>query len=105
MRKTYIRFVLALTMIATSVLFGIKINNINTSPEAPSQSSDTSSYEKIVLKINDGLVSLFKGEKILETFSEINFTTLPPADRDMLEEGIELSSIDDAYRLIEDFDG
>lgn len=101
------KIILSFMMILTSVLFGVKISQIYLPQNTTSQESTSSRPQslKFVLKYEDGQVSLFDGDAIIETFSEVNFSTLPSADRESLSEGIIFENLDDAYRLIEDFDG
>lgn len=101
------KYLLATLMIMTSVLFGIQVSKTPAPKEADEKReySSNSASVKFVLKYYEGNVSLFEGDEIIETFSEINFSTLPFEDRENLSNGIELNSIDEAYNLIEDFDG
>ena len=106
MKNLILKFILAAVMIATSAVFSVKISNINTLPKNFDSSSDSEPKQaKFVLKYTDGTLSLFEGGKIVETFSEVNFSTLPPSDRENLSLGIEFESLDEVYLLIEDFDG
>ncbi len=105
MKKLGLRFILAVVMLMTSAIFGVKINDIDTSPRSSESESIESSTARLMLRFYDGEVSLFEGNAILETFDEINFSTLPEGDRSRLIDGIELESLEDAYSLIEDFDG
>ncbi len=101
------KYLLATLMIMTSVLFGVKISQENL-PKITNEGEDISSRPsavKFVLKYTDGNVSLFEGENIIETFSEINYSVLPYPDQQSLSDGIEFDTIDQAYELIEDFDG
>ena len=104
MKKIILRYVLATMMVMTSVLFGVKIS-AEKPPENVGEPSRTDESARLVLRYSDGSVSLFEGERIIETFGEVNISLLPYDDRQELCDGIEISSIDDAYRLIEDFDG
>lgn len=94
-------------MVMTSVLFGVKITSeympgkTDTDP-APSSNSPA---VKFVLKYADGAISLFEGDAVIATFSEVNYSTLPYIDQQSLTDGIEFDNIDDVYTLIEDFDG
>lgn len=106
MKNFILKFVLAIMMIAASAVFGVKISQINTSPNPPlPESSSEQRGARFVLKYSDGSVSLFEGENVVETFSEVNFSTLPPNDRESLSQGIEFDNLDEVYMLIEDFDG
>ena len=106
MKNFVIKLLLAICMIATSVLFGVKIADINTTPNSPeNSSSEKMKSARFVLKYSDGVLSLFEGDSVIETFSEVNFSTLPPIDRESLTDGIEFDYLDDVYRIIEDFDG
>ena len=101
------KYLLATLMIMTSVLFGVQVINSPSPQEADEKRelSSESSSVKFVLKYHEGSVSLFEGEDIIETFGEVNYSTLPYADRESLENGIEFDTIDEVYELIEDFDG
>ena len=105
MKNFITKLIIAAMMIATSALFGIKISEIKTLPAPTNPQSSKESQTKFVLKYSDGTVTLFDGDNIIETFSEVNFSTLPPSDREILCEGIEFDRIDEVYQLIEDFDG
>ncbi len=101
------KYLLATLMIMTSVLFGVRINQENTSKNSDEiiPPSSRPSAVKFVLKYTDGNISLFEGESIIETFSEINYSVLPYPDQQSLSDGIEFDNINEAYELIEDFDG
>ncbi len=101
------KYLLATLMIMTSVLFGVQLTKVPSPKEADENKnvSSNSSSVKFVLKYCDGNVSLFEGDDIIETFGEVNYSTLPYADRESLSNGIEFDTIDEAYDLIEDFDG
>ncbi len=101
------KYLLATLMIMTSVLFGVRVLNVPPSREADEKREISSNNPsvKFVLKYYDGNVSLFEGDNIIETFGEVNYSTLPYEDRESLNNGIEFNSIDEAYDLIEDFDG
>lgn len=106
MRNLVLKFILATLMIAASAAFGVEISNINTLPNPPkTESGAVQKGARFVLKYADGTVSLFEYGSIVETFSEISFSTLPPDDRESLSEGIEFDNLDEVYMLIEDFDG
>ena len=60
-----------------------------------------------VLREDDGTVSLYSKysdgrEEIYQSY-DIEASTLPKADRDMLSEGIEAQSLSDALQLVEDY--
>ncbi len=101
------KILLATLMIMTSVLFGVRVLNVPPSKETDEKRElpSNNASVKFVLKYYDGNVSLFEGDNIIETFGEVNYSTLPFADRESLSNGIEFDSIDEAYDLIEDFDG
>lgn len=105
MKKLLLRYILAVMMIITSVLFGVQINTESKPPINKPHESRENVSARLVLRYFDGTVSLFEGEQIIETFSQVNISLLPFEDMQELCDGIEISSIDDAYRLIEDFDG
>ncbi len=92
-------------MITASVLFGIKINDIKTEPSPTNTSNESIDLTTLTLRLYDGDISLFEGNSIIETFYDVNFSTLPAGDQSRLIEGIRLDNIEDAYRLVEDFDG
>lgn len=101
------KILLATLMVMTSVLFGVKLSaDINSVSKTDENNSEkTESSITYVLKYDDGNVSLFEDNTIVETFNEINIDMLPQADRQNLYDGIVLNSIDEVYELIEDFDG
>ena len=106
MKKLILNFLIATLFVLTSAIFGIKISEIKTLPNpTPPDSSKAQNNARFVLKYSGGNVSLFEGDNVVETFSEVNFATLPPADRENLREGIEFDNLDEVYMLIEDFDG
>lgn len=101
------KYLLATLMIMTSVLFGVQVIN-SPSPQEADEKRELSSESpsvKFVLKYHEGSVSLFEGEEIIETFGEVNYSALPYADRESLDNGIVFDTIDEVYELIEDFDG
>lgn len=101
------RFLLAILMILVSVTFGVKLvteSKIEQAQKGPQQVTDKSA-SALILKYSQGLVNLYKGETVIDTFYEVNIDNLPPSDKQSLLDGITINSIEDAYRLIEDFDG
>ncbi len=100
------RILLAIMMIMTSVLFGVKLTTeYENADNLENRNSSQTSAIKFVVKYSDGYVKLFEGENVIETFSEVNYTLLPPIDQENLSSGIEFENLEDAYQLIEDFDG
>ncbi len=61
--------------------------------------------DKYTLKEHNGVVALFKGDKVLLVYEDIVLSTFPSADRQKFFEGITVTSPDDAEKIIEDFDG
>ncbi len=102
------KYLLATLMIMTSVVFGVEISR-EKAPQKTDEQNVSSAEEPygsvLVLKYYDGAVRLFEGDTVIDTFSEINFQTLPSTDRQILSDGIRLSNIAEAYDIIEDFDG
>lgn len=100
------KLLLATMMIMTSVLFGVKMaGEYVHNEEVKGTSSSPAPTVKFVLKYSNGDVMLFEGENVIETFSEVNYSLLPPIDQESLSNGIEFDNLEDAYQLIEDFDG
>ena len=59
----------------------------------------------LLLKYTDGEVVLFKDSLVIEKYPNLNFDILPTEDKILLEDGILVSSIADAHKLVEDYDG
>lgn len=101
------KLLLAILMIMTSALFGIKLTAdiSKNEPEKDKVSSNTKSSLSYVLKYEDGQIYLYEDNYVIDTLSDINISTLPYTDRENLCEGIELETAEEAYKLIEDLDG
>ena len=101
------KLLLAVLMIMTSVVFGIRISTDIQKNEGSEEKTESDLQKSViyVLKYEDGNIFLYEDEQIIETISEINISTLPFSDREDLCEGIILESAEEAYRLIEDLDG
>ena len=90
----------SISLIATISLLFFADNNNKNNPTVT-----TSNNSKYLVKYSSGEVVLFENEKIIEKFDDVNFEILPTEDKLLLEDGIVVSSIADAHRLIEDYDG
>ncbi len=101
------KFLLAILMIMTSALFGVRISADIRKNEIPDEKAESNTQSSVtyVLKYEDGHIYLYEDDNIIETLSEINISTLPYTDRENLYEGIVVDTAEEAYRLIEDLDG
>lgn len=65
--------------------------------------------ESYVLREKDGKIALFiryaNGDEILHSDYDVSVSLLPKNDREELKEGIELSSLNEAMQLVEDYVG
>lgn len=62
-------------------------------------------YGELLLVQENGTVYLKQNEKIVDRFSDIEVESLPAKDRFELQNGIIVSSREDALKRIEDYDG
>lgn len=101
------KLLLAVLMILTSALFGIKLSADLTEKDVNDDkiSSHSKSSVSYVLKYEDGQIYLYEDNTVIDTLSDINISTLPHTDRESLCDGIELETAEEAYKLIEDLDG
>lgn len=99
--KTIITIIItSISLIATISLLFFTDKNSQNNPAAT-----TSNNTKYLVKYSGGNVVLFENEEIIERFDSVNFEVLPTEDKLLLEDGVVVSSIADAHRLIEDYDG
>ena len=63
--------------------------------------------ESYILRESDGKIALFiqyaNGDELLHSDYEVPVSLLPKSDREELKKGIELNSLSDAIRLVEDY--
>lgn len=59
----------------------------------------------LTLKEYEGCVAVYSGDRLLEVFRSVNYTSLPEYDKNKLNKGINFNSIEEVYSVIEDFDG
>ncbi len=60
--------------------------------------------QPLVLKINNGSVVLYKGERIIEVYEDININNLTDYDRKLLREGIIINNDKELLSILEDYD-
>lgn len=58
-----------------------------------------------LLKTNGECLALYDEGKLIEQYDTVLVSSLPPADRQALKKGIKITSFEQLYSLIEDFDG
>ncbi|MBE6766503.1 MAG: hypothetical protein IKL62_03330 [Clostridia bacterium] len=58
----------------------------------------------IVLKQHHNCIAAYRGDEIIEIFTDVVYDTLPEYDRNTLKKGIPFSNIDEVYSAIEDYD-
>ncbi len=66
---------------------------------------NTANKHSYVLKTVNGTVGLYQDNELVRLYENIVVATLPLMDRDNLNTGIKLDSLNDLNRIIEDFDG
>ena len=59
----------------------------------------------MILKEENGVVTLYKGNKIIRTYDEIVISVLPKNDREALFNGIVIENDEQLNAIIEDYDG
>lgn len=59
----------------------------------------------IVLKQHYNCIAAYKGDEIIEIFSNVIYDALPEYDRNTLKRGIPFSDINEVYSAVEDYDG
>ncbi len=92
-----------ITVITCSALFSVRA--MPTSPEVNTNSSSNPQNLGFVLAAYGNNAALYDGNEIIEVYDSILISALPPADRTLLEQGIEISSFEQLTTLLEDFDG
>ena len=69
-------------------------------------SSDTTNQEaSYIVKSHKGKIGIFSSNGELLRIIDVYIKTLPIADREMLEEGIDIKNIDELRDIIEDYTG
>ena len=68
--------------------------------------SETADKEKrYVVKSHKGKIGIFSSDGDLIQIIDVYIKTLPIADREMLEEGIDIDNVDELRDIIEDYTG
>ena len=62
------------------------------------------SKENLVLKTNNGTVTLYKGDRIIEIYEDINVNNLTDYDRKLLKKGIIINNDSELLAILEDYD-
>lgn len=85
--------VIVFTLIITSLILLIAYRN-----------NDTQNYSYYLREYN-GTVALFKNEELVEVYGGVVTDNLPFNDYKRFADGIEVSGIDEAEIIMEDYDG
>ncbi len=111
MKKTTLSILLAtsfaVTLIVTAVL-SRDFSSDNTSTPSPAPTAVTKSDEaKItsgyIVGVFDGKVAVFTSSGVLEEVYDVPISTLPPYDREQLENGVRVEDYKTLRALIEDY--
>ena len=73
------------------------------SESSTSDTSEPSEEMSFIVKSYKGKIGIFSNNGDLIQIIDVYTKTLPIADREMLEEGIEIKNIDELYDIIEDY--
>ena len=61
--------------------------------------------ESYMLKSFEGTAALFRGDEVITVYDGVVISALPLSDRQRFDNGITVSTPDDAQSIIEDYDG
>ena len=93
-------------LLLTNKILQINSQNITTEPDVPVIENTDNIIEKetkkFILKEYNGKIGVYENESLIYTLDTYVFT-LPEADKQLLNKGIEASSLDELYKIIEGY--
>ncbi len=99
--------ILVLTSIVFYTMIAIKINSLNKNQKNDDlpvfeETIDFDSKTSYILKEYNGKIGIFENEALIYTLDTYIFT-LPEKDKKLLKDGIEVSTKEELYELIEEY--
>lgn len=102
----HLLFIFSLLLISAFIVFyffiGKKIDNITLNETAPTFNEVTEGNTKYILKEYNGKIGIFENEALIYTLDTYIFT-LPQNDKKLLNDGIEVSTKEELYELLEEY--
>ena len=93
-------------LLLTNKILQINSQNITTEPDVPVIENTDNVIEtetkKYILKEYNGKIGVYENESLIYTLDTYVFT-LPEADKQLLNKGIEASSLDELFKIIEEY--
>ena len=102
----HLLIVFSILLVSTFIVFYFflcrKINNTMPRYETPAFSENESYEVKYILKEYNGKIGIFENEALIYTLDTYIFT-LPQNDKKLLSDGIEVSTKEELYKLLEEY--